>query len=108
MKRDPEARSHSLSPELLGQLKVLFSTHREVESVILYGSRAQRTHRAGSDVDITITGDAVTNAVMARIECEIDDLLTPYTFDISSFSHRDNPRLLSHIERVGVTIYQRG
>jgi len=108
MKRHPESRSYGLSPELLGRLKVLFSTFPEVESVILYGSRAKGTHRAGSDVDITITGDAVSNAVVARIECEIDDLLTPYTFDISAFSHIDNPRLLSHIVRVGVMIYQRG
>jgi hypothetical protein len=72
------------------------------------GSRATRTQRAISHVDITITGDALPTAVVARIECEIDGLLTPYPFDISSFSHRDTPQLLSHIERVGVTISQRG
>ncbi len=38
---------------------------------------------------------------------DLDDLLLPYTFDLSIFQDIDNPDLLAHIRRVGVTFYQK-
>ena len=37
---------------------------------------------------------------------DIDDLL-PYQFDISIFHTLANPDLIDHIQRVGITIYQK-
>jgi len=36
---------------------------------------------------------------------EIDDLLLPYTFDISIFNQISNPDLIEHINRVGLVFY---
>jgi len=36
---------------------------------------------------------------------EIDDLLLPYTFDISIFEHVKDPDLIDHIQRVGQIFY---
>lgn len=108
MLSDPDGRQCGLSEEVLALLDRIFGSNTEVESVILYGSRAKAAHRPGSDVDIVITGEGVTNSVLARIESEIDDLLLPYTFDVSSFALLDKAELLCHINRVGVVIYQRG
>jgi len=52
--------------------------------VVLYGSGAKRTYHAKSDIDLPIKGDCITDSVIGKIEEEIDDLLLPYSFDISS------------------------
>ena len=36
----------------------------EIESVILFGSRAKGTHKKGSDVDLVISGEALSYSVL--------------------------------------------
>lgn len=38
---------------------------------------------------------------------ELDDLLLPYTFDISIFQHISNKDVIDHIQRVGKVFYKR-
>jgi len=66
------------------------------------------THRAGSDIDLTLQGGpALTLAVVHRIVHELDDLMLPHTFDLSLFAALSKPELLEHIRRVGVVLYER-
>ncbi|MGH0053474.1 MAG: nucleotidyltransferase family protein [Sphaerochaetaceae bacterium] len=107
MKSRPDAAAFGLSPEILQQLDAVFHAYARITSVVLYGSRAKGTYHAGSDIDITIKGMHITDSLVGKIEEDIDELLLPYTFDISSWEQIDNPELLAHIERVGVVIYER-
>lgn len=91
---------------LEGLLRV-FSRHQEVESVVLYGSRALGTYRPNSDIDLTMTGKTLSLSTMLRVSGDIDDLLLPYKVDLSIKDQIDNPQLLDHIDRVGVTFYKR-
>ena len=50
-----------------GIQKVL-AAHPQVERAIVYGSRALGRQRAASDIDLTLTGHAISNATLARIE----------------------------------------
>jgi len=84
----------------------VFAKHSEVESAILYGSRAKGNYRKGSDIDLTLTGEKLTYRIVSRIENEIDDLLLPYLFDISILSRISNPDVVEHINRVGQIFYQ--
>lgn len=45
--------------------------------------------------------------LLLKIENQLDDLLLPYKIDLSIRDRIDNPELLSHIERVGVSFYHR-
>lgn len=83
------------------------SHYPEIESAILYGSRAMNRHRPSSDIDLTLTGAQLTYRIISRLEDEIDDLLLPYLFDISIFSHINNPSVVDHIRRVGIPFYER-
>ena len=38
---------------------------------------------------------------------EIDDLLLPYTMDLSIFNQISDPDVIGHIRRVGVTFYEK-
>jgi uncharacterized protein len=96
-----------LKATTIEKISNVFHQHLEVESAILYGSRAKGNYRDGSDIDLTLTGEQLTYRIVARIEDEIDDLLLPYLFDISIFSHIEDPDVVDHINRVGIPFYQR-
>jgi uncharacterized protein len=99
--------SYGLTEKILTDICVVFSHYPALEKVILYGSRAKGTYRNGSDIDLTCVGETLNLSILYKIELEIDDLLLPYTFDISIMSQISNPDLIAHIERVGKVIYER-
>jgi len=105
-KRNEPSVGFGLKEYVIQAIVAVLKKHLEVESAILYGSRAMGNFRPGSDIDLTLTGKALTYQVVARIENEIDDLLLPYLFDISILSRIDNPNVVHHINRVGVAFYK--
>jgi len=54
---------------------------------------------------LTLIGD-VSYSQLSTIEDKIDDLLLPYSFDISIFSNIENPDLIDNINRIGVIFYE--
>lgn len=97
-----------LKESVSARIKGVFSACPEIEQVILYGSRAKGNYRNSSDIDLTIVGDQVTAEQFSSLLLALDDLLLPYTIDLSLMRQIDNPDLLTHITRVGVVFYQRG
>lgn len=93
-----------LQEKTVEQIKHVFSRHPQIEQAILYGSRATGRYKNGSDIDITLKGEDLDLAVVNSIRNELDDLLLPYTFDISVLSQIGNADLLTHIETYGVDI----
>jgi len=80
----------------------------QVEKAILYGSRAKGNYKNGSDIDLTLRGSKeLTLNMLYRIMDELDDLFLPYTIDLSIFNNIHDPDLIEHIQRVGVTFYDK-
>jgi predicted nucleotidyltransferase len=96
-----------LKESVIQQIVGVFAQHPTIEKVILYGSRAKGTYRNGSDIDLTFTGADLEAEVLYRVDTELDDLLLPYSFDLSLLKEIENPKLLEHIQRVGVNFYER-
>lgn len=98
-----------LKQQTIQKICAVFDRYPQVDRAILYGSRAKGTARTGSDIDLTLVGgEDLTLKVLYRIMDEIDDLLLPYTFDLSIYAQINNRALREHIERVGVTFYEKG
>lgn len=85
----------------------VLARHAAVEKAVLYGSRAKGNFKPGSDIDLTLYGTALTSNECASIADELDDLLLPYSIDLSIFAEINNANLREHIERVGVIFYNR-
>jgi len=96
-----------LSPATLDKLNSVFAQHPAIASVLIYGSRAKGTYQPGSDIDLAIKGDEIPFAEFMQIEDQIDDLMLPYTVDLSQYRQLDNAELIAHIDRVGVAIYRK-
>jgi len=79
----------------------------QIEKVIIYGSRAKGNYKNGSDIDLTLIGNEVNLKISNKLEIALDDLLLPYTFDISIYHHITNKELISHINRVGIVFFEK-
>ena len=102
-----EERPFGLSLTTLDKLNSVFAQHDAIDSVLIYGSCAKGNYRAGSDIDLTIKGDEISFAEFLQIEDQIDDLMLPYTVDLSQYCQLENTDLIAHIDRIGVAIYSR-
>jgi exosortase len=98
---------YGLPDATVDAINAVFSEVPAIESVVLYGSRAKGNFRPGSDIDLTIVGNGLTDDDLARIENQLDDLLLPYTFDLSLYRQLEPSPLIEHIRRVGVLFYAR-
>lgn len=100
---------YGLSDSTIDKIRGVFGRYPQVEAAILYGSRAKGNYKNGSDIDLTLRGGAdLTLKVVFRILEDIDDLLLPYTVDLSIFHDISDPDMIDHIQRVGVTFYEKG
>lgn len=102
-----QERAFGLSSITLEKLNSVFAQHAAIDSVLIYGSRAKGNYRAGSDIDLTIKGGEISFAEFMQIEDQIDDLMLPYTVDLSQYRQLENVDLIAHIDRVGVAIYDK-
>ena len=102
---ETEALKVGLKLTTIDKINGVFRLHPEIEKVVIYGSRAKGNYRPGSDIDITLFGENVTRDTLSKLDWEIDDLNTPYLFDISIYTKLNAPSLQDHIDRFGQVFY---
>jgi restriction endonuclease S subunit len=99
--------NYGLSESTVEKIRGVFAQFPEIEKAVLYGSRAKGNFKTGSDIDLTLYGAALTSDLYATIADRLDDLLLPYSIDLSLFDEIDHAKLREHIQRVGVFFYER-
>lgn len=98
---------YGLDDKYFDKLISVFPKHPEVESVVLYGSRAKGNYKPFSDIDVTLKGATLTRQLLGEIFTEIDDLLLPYFLDISIYDNLTDKDFIKAIDETGVEIYRR-
>jgi predicted nucleotidyltransferase len=93
-----------LSDKTINVLKQFFSEIPEVEEVKIYGSRAKGNYRKGSDIDFALFGN-IDFRLLSKISGELDELTTPYKYDVTDYKTIENQDLKDHIDRVAKTFY---
>ena len=96
-----------LDEKNIKKINKVFSDFSEIDFVKIYGSRAKGNYRYNSDIDITLEGNNITYNTLISVEKNLDDLLLPYRFDVSIFNSLENKELISHINRIGFTLYEK-
>lgn len=76
-----------------------------VERAIIYGSRAKGNYRPNSDIDLTLEGENIAFRDMAALDGLLDDLLLPWSIDLSERRQLKNPALLQEIEQYGKVFF---
>jgi uncharacterized protein len=99
---------YGLKESVIQQICGVLVRYPQVDKAVLYGSRAKGNYQNGSDIDLTLCGEAELNLhTLYRIMDEIDDLLLPYSIDLSIFNNITDADVAGHIKRVGVTFYEK-
>ena len=95
-----------LSDKSMEIIRGIYSQFPQIESVILYGSRAKGNFKPGSDIDMTIVADPTFDfSSLAKVNAMFHESSLPYLYDISDFSKLTNQDLIEHIKRCGKVIY---
>lgn len=98
---------YGLKENTILRIQSVLANFPEIEEVILYGSRAKGNYKNGSDIDLTFKGKQLTLAILGKLDEQLDDLLLPYTFDLSIYHQINNPDLLDHMDRVGKLFFSK-
>ncbi|MFN3996582.1 nucleotidyltransferase family protein [Algoriphagus sp.] len=77
----------------------------QVDRLVLFGSRAIGTFRPNSDIDLAIFTEGISFRRFLDLKADLDDLGLLYQIDLIDFNRITNEELKSHIDRVGVEIY---
>jgi len=96
----------SLGLENRGVISAVFANNPSIQKAVVFGSRAKGNHTPYSDVDIALYGD-IDLLEVENVSCDLDDLPLIYKFDVIAYSLVKNAALREHIDRVGVTIYEK-
>lgn len=100
--------AHSLLDRDLKHIIDAVRSFPEITDLVLFGSRAKGTHRNGSDVDLAIKGAGVTYDTAVRLADILNEVKPlPYFFDVVHYEAIAEPRLVEHIDRVGVVLYSK-
>ena len=90
-----------LDVTVINAMRAVFNKHAFIKQVKVFGSRAKGVHRPSSDVDVVLFG-AMRWEDIASIRQSLDDLSTPYQFDVVAYDLIEHPALKDHIDRCGV------
>ncbi|HBY20300.1 MAG: DNA polymerase III subunit beta [Clostridiales bacterium GWE2_32_10] len=91
-----------LSDEDIIKIKTAIKELPEIESVIVFGSRAMGNYKKGSDVDLAILGKTVTKKTVHKINQLLnEECMLQYFFDIVDYECIKNDELKEHIDRYG-------
>ena len=87
-------------------MKEVFDDFPEIESIVLFGSRAMGNYKKASDIDIAIKGENITHTIITRISGILnEEKPIPYFFDILNYNTISNIELKKHIDEKGVILY---
>jgi predicted nucleotidyltransferase len=93
-----------LSEQVLKLIADCIRSFPEINWVKMYGSRAKGDFQRGSDIDLAFSSPVDCSA---QLHEALDELPTPYLFDVTHYETLRHTGLREHIERVGVFIYER-
>lgn len=91
----------------INQIISILGKNSKIEKVVLFGSRAKGNFQNGSDVDLSLIGNKLELNDILNASIEIDNLSLPYKFDLVIYDRIKEKALLEHINRVGITLFER-
>ena len=96
-----------LSQQDIERLQGTLASIPEIETAIVFGSRAKGDAERGSDIDLALQGKDVSEKTVLTLLNALEELPLPYFYDVVVYHDIQNQALIEHINRVGGILYQR-
>jgi predicted nucleotidyltransferase len=90
-----------LPTRTIDEIIAYFKTKSNIEKVLIFGSRAKGTFHNGSDIDFAVFSQSPDSAIAG----ELDDLPTPYKFDVIDYNTLSHETMKNNIDRDGKLFY---
>lgn len=91
-----------LPDRTIKELTEYFSGKPQIEKVLIYGSRSKGTYNNGSDIDFAIWA---TNIDTNEILWDLNEMYTPYKFDVTDYKSLKHEGLKNSIDTDGKLFY---
>ena len=91
-----------LPAEILAAITACLQQYPDIRWVKIYGSRAKGDYKSGSDIDLAFSSPLDHSA---ELLAALDNLPTPYLFDVTYYDNLQHQGLKAHIDRIGVVIF---
>lgn len=89
-----------LSEKTIEIIKKLLFNYPQIKEVKIFGSRAKGNYKPSSDIDLALFGN-IDDKLLRHIASELDELPTPYQFDVLNYNDIDNENLKNNIDKFG-------
>ena len=87
----------------------VLKSYPEVETAIIFGSRAKGNYKNGSDIDLALIGESLNSKIILYIAGILNEgIPIPYHVDVVNYHSISTPELKEHIDRVGKEFYKKG
>ena len=89
----------------ISYIKQVIAGFKEIESALIFGSRAMGNFKPGSDIDICIKGKGVTYTTVASLKANLEEMgPMPYQVDVVAYDLIETSEIKKHIDQYGVLI----
>ncbi|HEX2582793.1 MAG TPA: nucleotidyltransferase domain-containing protein [Chlamydiales bacterium] len=95
-----------LPDRVLQLLQDYFAANPQIVQVFIYGSRAMGRETPGSDIDLAIITES-NQDLSGSVKSDLEELPSPYLFDVVDYQRITHPPLREHIDRVGKLLYRK-
>lgn len=95
-----------LPDKAISEICNLLSSFNEIEEVKIFGSRARGNYKRGSDIDLAFIGN-FGGMFINKIADELNELPTPYKFDVVDYKNINNMALKENIDNTGKLFYKK-
>ena len=83
-------------------IKNYLSAVKEIDNIKIFGSRARGNYKPNSDIDLVLFGENLNEKILLHVATELDELPTPYKFDILDYKTIDNENLKNIIDNFSI------
>ena len=98
-----------ISPKSYELILSTISSIPEIEKAAIYGSRAIGNYKKGSDIDVVLFGNNLTQEILLKLKVKLEhELPIPYFFDLTHYESISKPELKKHIDDFCKLIYSSG
>ncbi len=90
------------------EMEKIFRSFFDIQTVILFGSRAKKTFNSASDVDLALVYTKEDYRIASSVKYKLEEeTKIPYFFDVIDLKTISSKELKKHIQEFGVEIYKK-
>jgi len=96
---------HGIDQEIWDRIIRTVGSSPKVRKILLFGSHAMGNFKTGSDIDLALIGEDLSHEDILGLAVAVEELDLPWKVDLLDFARLDDPAVIDHIQRRGISVY---